>query len=1024
MLHWLLTLVLAGFVFVQARAVQKLERRLDVLMRALDEARRRPAPTPPGAEVASEPVRPKSAPIVAERVPVARAGAPVVPSPATIPPALRTPADDWSVSDDEPTRRSEREAGRRDEPHPEPGREPRPSGDLTWAALSTWLAENGLAWLGGGGLALGGLLLVVYAAQQGVFTPPLRIAAAILLGGLMIGASEWILRQKRAPNGRHLLAAAVAAGAGAVTLYGAVCAAYTLYGLIPFPVAAALTGAVSLGLLGLSLRHGEPLALLALFGAILTPWVTGMEAWPPMVLQAWALLIGLTGFAMSAVRLWGKAAFMTVAALLLWSLAPEFDGGTALRILAAAGPLAAVLWRLGRHPEDPADPSLTIFRHQPAIALILTSFVSGALWLTSSATDLPEATLVVGALVALGALVVTLGLAYPAVFAVPVAVAVVASLMTLAFQPHPLPLLPWLHGLTAVIAVATLTGTLRSSPVARTTLLIVGGVGLAVLASLSWPLLDRIDVALPWLPAAVLGVAMFAAAILIARKVDDVARDRGLALWLAAAAELAFLSIHAAIPAHLEPLAFAGAALVLGLAAGRLRWQGLAQAGVVGGLLTFAALFHPDFIGATLQGRLALPIAMAVSIGAAALVFVSARLIPGPDAPNRSAVEAQTTAALMVLLTALFIGLHVLVSGTAAGAASGELFEGSLRTLLLLAAGLLLVSRGRPDDGLIARWRVIAVVGAGLLHGLLVQGLVWNPWWGIGAAPVGPPVLNTLLLSYLTPAALLAASAWRRRPGDVWKRVWAAAGVLAAFLWVLLALRHLFHGAEMSWREIGRAEAASYALLMLVTARLMTASMRRSDWVRGTAPALSWIALVLSAAVFGVYASPWWGPLSAPLASAPHALLLFALYATGAALIGQMRGAPDPLGKAATAGTVGMLFVLMTLLVRWAFHGAAMGGAAPGSGLETWTFSALWALFGLATLSFGTLRKDATLRWAGLLVLLVTAVKVLFFDLSQLQGVVRAASFLVVGALFLAGALAARRLRSGHRSEVEDAEAP
>ena len=128
-----------------------------------------------------------------------------------------------------------------------------------------------------------------------------------------------------------------------------------------------------------------------------------------------------------------------------------------------------------------------------------------------------------------------------------------------------------------------------------------------------------------------------------------------------------------------------------------------------------------------------------------------------------------------------------------------------------------------------------------------------------------------------------------------------------------------------------------------------------------------------------------------------------------------LRQAGGALGQAATAGAAGELFVLMTLLIRWMFHGAAMAGETPDGGLETWTFSALWAVFGLAALSLGTVRHDVALRWSGLAVLLLTAAKVLFFDLARLEGVTRAASFLAVGALLLVGALAARRLNSRHR---------
>ncbi|MFC7377760.1 DUF2339 domain-containing protein [Brevundimonas sp. GCM10030266] len=1007
MLHWALTLVLAAFVVAQARSLTLLQRRIDNLVRTLDDLRRNPAPLKPRAQTTA-PVSPP-APVAELRPPVRAATPPPPVEPArAIPPALRTPVDDWSISDNDPAPRPEPRRASRPEPHPEH----RPSSDLSWTALSTWLAENGLAWLGGGGLALGGLLLVVYAAQQGVFGPPLRVAAAVALGALMIGASEWILRQKRAPGGRHLLAAAVSAGAGAVTLYGAVCAAYTLYGMIAFPVAALLTAAISVGLLALSLRHGEPLALLALFGAVITPWVTGVGAWPTPVLFGYVLLIGVTGFGMSAVRLWAKAGLLTVIGLLIWSLSHRFDGGAALLLLAATGPLAAVLWRRKARSDDPEAPSSALFRHQPAVALILTSLTGGLIWLMSPVAHLPEAILVAGVLVALGAGLVVTGLATPAIFAVPVIVAVIGALMTLAFQPPPLAALPWLYGLMGVIVIATLVGALRSAAATRTTMLTIGGVSLAVLATLSWPLLDRLDVILPWLPAALLSAGMFATAPVIAQRVEQPATDKGLVFWLGGAAQLAFLSIHASVPAHLEAVAFALAALLLGAAASRLKWRGLAQITVVGGMLTLVVLFRPAFVNAALEGRLSLPLAMAISIGAAAVVYFSARLMRGQGGADRNAVEAQTTAALLTLLTGLFIGLHVLLSGVEAGVASGELFAAAMRTLLLLSAGLLLVTQRRTDEGPIATWRAILLTGAGVLHGVMAQGLFLNPWWGLGEAPVGLPVLNTLILSFLAPAALLALSARRRTPVDGWTRIWAVAGALFAFLWVLMVLRHLFHGADMSEAGIGLAESAAYAVLFLLTARLISAAAK-AEWTRTLGVGLSWIALTVSALVFGYGASPWWGPQNTPMSSLPHVLLLLGLYAAGAGLAFGMRSRPDGLGKGARAVTVGILFVLLTLVIRAVFHGVAMHDAAPGSGLETWTFSTLWTAFGLATLSLGTIHRDATLRWAGLIVLLATAVKVLFFDLSQLEGIVRAASFLVVGALLLAGALAARRLSRG-----------
>jgi uncharacterized membrane protein len=50
------------------------------------------------------------------------------------------------------------------------------------------------------------------------------------------------------------------------------------------------------------------------------------------------------------------------------------------------------------------------------------------------------------------------------------------------------------------------------------------------------------------------------------------------------------------------------------------------------------------------------------------------------------------------------------------------------------------------------------------------------------------------------------------------------------------------------------------------------------------------------------------------------------------------------------------------------------------------------------------------LRGLGLTLLLATTAKVFLFDMARLEGVVRAASFLALGIVLLAAAVAARRL--------------
>ena len=73
--------------------------------------------------------------------------------------------------------------------------------------------------------------------------------------------------------------------------------------------------------------------------------------------------------------------------------------------------------------------------------------------------------------------------------------------------------------------------------------------------------------------------------------------------------------------------------------------------------------------------------------------------------------------------------------------------------------------------------------------------------------------------------------------------------------------------------------------------------------------------------------------------------------------------------------------------------------------------SALWGIAGVAVLVLGLVRDDVLLRRAALVLLAVTAAKVFVFDLASLTSLYRAASFVALGLLLLAGGFAWQRIR-------------
>ncbi|HWA64052.1 MAG TPA: DUF2339 domain-containing protein, partial [Caulobacteraceae bacterium] len=423
-----------------------------------------------------------------------------------------------------------------------------------------------------------------------------------------------------------------------------------------------------------------------------------------------------------------------------------------------------------------------------------------------------------------------------------------------------------------------------------------------------------------------------------------------------------------------------------------------------------------------LSHRLQAPLLAAVA-GIAALVSFAGARLQRRIAPVSA--EALATAALASALTGAFLVLHSLLAGPAAAPGGRPLLEAALRTDLLLAVGLMLAFRAVETHGRIGRWRLIVVVALGAVQGLLVQGLILNPWWGFGEAPAGPPLFDTLALDYLAPALLLAVIAVRTLPVTaVGARLAAVAAFGSGLIWAMLEIRRLAHGPDLRSGIVERPEGAGFGVVLLLAALGLAWLKRRRDarasaagYLAAIAQPFAWVALGLATLALCLHASPWWGPIADPLDGPGEAAAIFATIALGAgatfALAASARRDGWPASpQAATGAGVADLFVLTTLLVRWLFHGEAMRAPVRAAGAETWTFSATWALFGLAVLVAGGVRRDVTLRWCGLVVLIGTVLKVLLFDMSRLDGAVRAGSFLAVGALLVAGAILARRLNA------------
>ena len=91
---------------------------------------------------------------------------------------------------------------------------------------------------------------------------------------------------------------------------------------------------------------------------------------------------------------------------------------------------------------------------------------------------------------------------------------------------------------------------------------------------------------------------------------------------------------------------------------------------------------------------------------------------------------------------------------------------------------------------------------------------------------------------------------------------------------------------------------------------------------------------------------------------------------------------------------IGMLY--LTLMVRQWWQGGDISGWDVSFG-EQYSYSAVWLLAAVLLMLVGSWLVQARVRQAALLILLVAVLKIFLWDMSDLEGLYRAASFLGLG---------------------------
>ncbi len=758
------------------------------------------------------------------------------------------------------------------------------------SALGTWLRDNWVYAVSAISLAFAGVFFVQYGMEKGLLPPAARVGMAVLFGLVLVVAGEWIRR--RSGDGETSATAylpSTFSGAGLVSMFAGVLAARQLYGLIG--VEAAFAGLVAVAALAVVLGwfYGPFLAAVGLIGAAAAPFVIGGSSDAAYWLYGYFALIAGAGLAVDAVRRW---AWVSVLALALgyaggW-LTLQGTGGLGWFALFLAGmallSVTVPALRLQPDHEGPMLAEALVSRGKTGWPIFPTRLAAGSIVLSTLGLALSAGAVPSESVMAFFCLAVLAGVlmfwadrarALADLAFIPAA----GFLVRLGFEGIDQWPLAWEFSQQAIVARAPETSAPATAGLllgAATLMTLIAAwrshaaeyrafwaAGAALIAPLAAVLLE-----LFWAPSGVLGaypwaLYVIALAALMALLASRFAGQDGDDRRRAAYATLSTLSLIAlalflvttkgALTLALAALVVAAAALDRRFRLPEMGW--FIQAAVVG--LSYRLVIDPGLIWA-IDEALTWEVLAAYG-GAAAGMVPGLWLLRGLERRGARVFLESAAAAFAALLANVLITRWLTAGEVEAWVLSHwALTLNAMPWLILALVQLYRLQLGGALRWL--RWAIAAVAGVLALGGIGAAVLPANPLFGLsyGSAEglvYGPYILDTLLVAYGLPAALLLAAQTRLAHLNRWLRyALVALGTALAALYAGLEIRRFWQGDDLSVPGVTQPELYSYtiALMALGAGLLYQAIARRSPGLRRAAMAV--IALTV-AKVFLIDAS-------------------------------------------------------------------------------------------------------------------------------------------------------------------------
>jgi uncharacterized membrane protein len=288
----------------------------------------------------------------------------------------------------------------------------------------------------------------------------------------------------------------------------------------------------------------------------------------------------------------------------------------------------------------------------------------------------------------------------------------------------------------------------------------------------------------------------------------------------------------------------------------------------------------------------------------------------------------------------------------------------------------------------------------------------------VGAEFLGrTPVFNALLPGYGIPALAFGFAAWQlaRTTGGRPRLVMEAAAALFALLTLAMLVRHAMHGGVIDAGAPALAEQAIYTLIAIGGSAILVALDRRSpsSVLRYGSLAVGVLSVLSIVGQHFLVLNPLFTDESTGSIAVFNLLFLaYLLPAVAAGALALYARGKRPKWYSAMLALVAALlaFAYATLSVRRAFKGEFIGLWSGLGQWETYSYSALWLAMGVALLTAGVWLKSQVLRVASAALISIAVLKVFLFDMSELEGVLRALSFIGLGAVLIGIGLFYQRL--------------